>query len=60
VLNARTGKSIEHDTVSVMVLNDNSTMADAWTALLYLHRQAGRRMADRSGISVLFITDANG
>lgn len=55
---ARTGKSIEHESVSVTALNDNSTMSDAWSALLYLGR--GRRVADRSGISAQFITDNNG
>jgi FAD:protein FMN transferase len=61
VLDARTGKSIEHDIVAVTVLNDNSTMADAWSStLLYLSRQAGRCVADRLGISALLIIDNNG
>jgi thiamine biosynthesis lipoprotein ApbE len=61
MLDACTSKSIEHDIVSVTELDDNSTMAYAWsTALLYPGRQASRRVVDRAGISVLFIPHRNG
>lgn len=61
VLDARTGRPIVHDTVSVTVLDDNPTTADAWsTALLCLGTDDGLRAADRAGIAALFITDNNG
>lgn len=58
ILDARTGKPIEHNTVSVTVVNDNPTVADAWsTALLCLGQQEGMAVADRYGIAALFITE---
>lgn len=56
ILDARTGKPITHDTVSVTVLNDNPTVADAWsTALLCMGTEAGMQVADEHGIAALFI-----
>lgn len=56
VLDARTGKPVEHDTVSVTVIHDDPTEADAWsTGLLCLGVDAGMRVADNAGIAALFI-----
>lgn len=58
VLDARTGQPVAHDTVSVTVIHDNPTQADAWsTALLCLGSHAGAAVAQRHGIAALFITD---
>ncbi|ONF44501.1 thiamine biosynthesis protein ApbE [Marinobacter lutaoensis] len=60
VLDARTGRPVTHHTVSVTVINDNPTLADAWsTALLCLGREAGMTTADENGIAALFITTHN-
>jgi thiamine biosynthesis lipoprotein len=58
VLDARTGKPVAHDTVSVTVVHDNPTQADAWsTALLCLGAQEGIAIAQQYGIAALFVTD---
>ncbi len=60
LLDARTGKPVNHNTVSVTVINDNPTVADAWsTALLCLGREAGMPVANDNGIAALFITTNN-
>lgn len=60
VLDARTGKPVTHNTVSVTVINDNPSVADAWsTALLCLGREGGMPVADNNGIAALFITTHN-
>jgi FAD:protein FMN transferase len=61
ILDARTGKPIEHNTVSVAVLNPDPTIADAWsTALLCLGSQEGLKIANQNNIAALFIDDQNG
>ncbi|CAA9892599.1 FAD:protein FMN transferase [Candidatus Methylobacter favarea] len=56
ILNARTGKPVDHETVSVTVLHADPVQADAWsTALLCLGRKAGIEAADTAGIAALFI-----
>jgi thiamine biosynthesis lipoprotein len=56
ILDARTGKPVTHETVSVTVLHADPTQADAWsTALLCLGRTAGIEAANRAGIAALFI-----
>ncbi|MDO9106207.1 MAG: FAD:protein FMN transferase [Methylovulum sp.] len=56
ILDAKTGRPIEHHTVSVTVLGADPTQADAWdTALLCLGRQAGIEAANKAGIAALFI-----
>ncbi|MFZ4503976.1 MAG: FAD:protein FMN transferase [Methylovulum sp.] len=56
ILNAKTGKPIEHHTVSVTVIDEDPTRADAWdTALLCMGRTAGIEAANRAGIAALFI-----
>lgn len=58
VLDARTGKPVAHDTVSVTVVRDNPTQADAWsTALLSLGAPEGITTAQQHGIAALFVTD---
>ncbi len=58
ILDARTGKPVEHKTVLVTVLHPDPTQADAWsTALLCLGREAGLPVADRFGIAALFIEE---
>lgn len=60
ILDARTGRPIEHKTVSVTVVHENPTVADAWsTALLCLGQAEGTTVADRHGIAALFITEAD-
>lgn len=56
ILDAKTGKPVEHNTVSVTVLHDDPTQADAWdTALLCMGRSAGIEAANKAGIAALFI-----
>jgi thiamine biosynthesis lipoprotein len=56
ILDAKTGAPVDHDTVSVTVLHDNSTQADAWsTALLCLGKTRGLEAANKAGIAALFI-----
>lgn len=60
VLDARTGHPITHRTVSVTVIHDDPTLADAWsTALLCLGREAGMPIAAQHGIKALFISEHN-
>ena len=56
ILDARTGKPVEHDTVSVTVLHPNPTIADAWsTALICLGSSEGIKVANDNRIAALFI-----
>lgn len=56
ILDARTGKPIEHNTVSVAVVHPNPTIADAWsTALLCLGSREGVKVANANNIAALFI-----
>ncbi|OZC35862.1 thiamine biosynthesis protein ApbE [Marinobacter vinifirmus] len=58
VLDARTGKPIVHNTVSVTVIHDNPTQADAWsTALLCLGAKDGLAIAQQNHIAALFISE---
>ncbi|MBV1788434.1 FAD:protein FMN transferase [Marinobacterium sp. D7] len=60
ILDARTGRPVEHATVSVTVLYPEPAAADAWsTALLCLGREQGLKVANEQGIPALFI-DQNG
>jgi FAD:protein FMN transferase len=61
ILDARTGKPVQHNTLSVTVFHQNPSLADAWsTALLCLGTQEGLPLANRSGLSALFIEDVSG
>lgn len=56
ILDARTGKPVEHNTVSVTLFHENPTIADAWsTALLCLGSEAGLKAANANRLPVLFI-----
>jgi thiamine biosynthesis lipoprotein len=56
ILDAKTGSPVDHTTVSVTVLHDNPTQADAWsTALLCLGKTRGIEAANKAGIAALFI-----
>lgn len=56
ILDARSGKPIEHTTVSVTVFHPNPTIADAWsTALLCLGSEAGLPIANQNAIAAFFI-----
>lgn len=56
ILDARTGKPVEHTTVSVAILHPNPTIADAWsTALLCLGSTEGLQVANANNLAALFI-----
>lgn len=56
ILDARTGKPVEHDLVATTVLHADPTIADAWsTALLCVGQQQGMQLADQAGLKVLFV-----
>lgn len=61
IIDARTGSPVQHATVSVTVVHDDPTRADAWsTALLCLGRDAGIAVADREQVAALFVEDRGG
>lgn len=61
ILDARTGKPVQHGTVRVTVLHPDPTQADAWsTALLCLGREAGVTAANQHGIAALFVEEVQG
>ncbi|WP_308367118.1 MULTISPECIES: FAD:protein FMN transferase [unclassified Microbulbifer] len=61
ILDARTGRPVEHNTVSVTVFFPDAAAADAWsTALLCLGSEAGLVAANRHQIPALFIDQENG
>lgn len=56
ILDARTGKPVEHNTVSVTIFHENPTIADAWsTALLCMGSEEGLKVANANQLPVLFI-----
>ena len=58
VLDARTGRPVEHGLVSVSVVADSCLMADAWaTALLVLGPDEGRVMAEKLKLDAFFIAE---
>jgi len=58
VLDARSGRPVAHDTISVTVIDDDPALADAWsTALLCLGSGEGLASANRHGIAALFMLD---
>ena len=61
IIDARTGKPVTHNTVSVTVLATDPARADAWsTALLCLGSQEGLVVANQNDIKALFIDDNKG
>jgi FAD:protein FMN transferase len=60
IIDARTGKPVEHSTVAVTVLHPDPSLADAWsTALLCLGVEEGLKVADENQIAALFINQDN-
>lgn len=56
ILDANSGTPVTHETVSVTVIHEDPTQADAWdTALLCMGREAGLEAANKAGIAALFI-----
>lgn len=56
ILDARTGRPVSHDLVSVTVIHEDPTIADAWdTALLCLGQKEGMKVANAEKIPALFI-----
>ncbi len=56
ILDARTGRPVSHDLVSITVIHEDPTIADAWdTALLCLGQEDGMKVANAEKIPVLFI-----
>ncbi|EHD1696344.1 FAD:protein FMN transferase [Vibrio vulnificus] len=61
IIDARTGAPVKHHTVSVTVLHDDPTQADAWsTALLCLGTTQGLEVTNKNQIKALFIDELNG
>jgi thiamine biosynthesis lipoprotein len=61
ILDARTGKPIEHDTVVANAFMADSTAADAWsTALLCLGSEQGIKLADELQIAAFFVDQVDG
>jgi len=58
VLDARSGRPIEHNLVSVSVITDSCFAADGWdTALLILGPVEGRALASKKEINALFLEE---
>lgn len=56
ILDGRTGKPIEHNTVFVSAFLADSTLADAWsTTLLCLGSDAGIKVANEHGVAAFFV-----
>ena len=61
ILDARTGKPIEHHTALANAFMADSTLADAWsTALLCVGSQKGLELANKEGIAALFVDQIDG
>lgn len=59
ILDARSGRPVEHSTVAVTVLHTDPAWADAWsTAFLCLGSEQGMRVAEAESIAALFIDQA--
>jgi thiamine biosynthesis lipoprotein len=60
ILDARTGRPVTHDLVSITVIHEDPTLADAWdTALLCLGQQDGMKVANAEKVPALFIQQQN-
>ena len=56
IIDARNGKPVTHDLVSVTVLHEDPTLADAWsTALLCLGPNEGMKLANTEKLNAIFI-----
>ena len=60
IIDASTGRPVEHRLASVTVLADNAMIADGWaTMLMVLGEEAGFLLAEREGIAAYFIFKAD-
>jgi FAD:protein FMN transferase len=60
-IDPRSARPIEHDLASVAVVHREAMYADAWgTAFNVLGAEAGYELAEKVGMSVIFIVDAEG
>lgn len=58
ILDARSGKPVEHNTVSVTIFHPDPTLADGWsTALLCLGSKKGMQVANQNQLAILFIDE---
>jgi thiamine biosynthesis lipoprotein len=56
ILDPKTGRPVDHHLLSVTVMHDDPTWADAWsTALLCLGEERGYRLAEAEGLRALFV-----
>lgn len=56
IFDAKTGRPVTHNTVSVTVLAENAMLADAWaTGLLALGTERGLEISNQRDLAVLFI-----
>jgi thiamine biosynthesis lipoprotein len=56
IIDPRTGMPVTHNLLSTTVLDENPTLADAWsTALLCVGETEGARLAEAEGLKALFI-----
>jgi thiamine biosynthesis lipoprotein len=56
ILDARTGRPVAHNLVSITIIHEDPTIADAWdTALLCLGQKEGMKVANAEKIPALFI-----
>ena len=56
IIDARSGRPVQHATVSVTVQHSDAALADAWsTALLCLGREQGMAVAEDNAVGALFI-----
>lgn len=61
IVNPATGRPVDHHLLSVSVLHNDPTWADAWsTALLCLGEVEGPKLAATEGLEALFIYGENG
>jgi thiamine biosynthesis lipoprotein len=61
ILNPKTGSPVTHHLLSVTVLHENPTWADAWdTALLCMGEQEAARVAEAQKLKVLLVYNQNG
>jgi thiamine biosynthesis lipoprotein len=57
IIDPRTRRPVDHDTVSVSVVAPSAMQADAWaTALLVLGAETGKAIAERNEVEALFLT----
>jgi FAD:protein FMN transferase len=60
-IDPRSGRPIEHDLAAVAIVHRKAMYADAWaTAFNVLGAEAGYELAEKLGMSVMFIVNADG